>query len=306
MLAVMEFRFMGGSMGSVVGEKITRAVERGARAPAAADRGLGLGRRAHAGGRALAHADGEDLGRPRPPARRRALPYISVLTDPTTGGVTASFAMLGDINIAEPGRLIGFAGPRVIEQTIRQSLPEGFQRSEFLLEQGFLDLVVAARASSRRRSRRCLRHLQQPAPLRRPATRMRSPAAILSRLEAFGIRLGLESMATCSRALGDPQRRFPVVLVAGTNGKGSTSALLAVDPPRRRATASASTPRRTSSASSERIRVDGRVIEPRAGAASSSGGRVGARRSGHAARPTSRRSPSPPSWLRGEGASTSR
>ena len=75
----------------------------------------------------------------------REIPYISVLTDPTTGGVTASFAMLGDLNIAEPGALIGFAGPRVIEQTIRQKLPEGFQRSEFLLEKGFLDAVVHRR-----------------------------------------------------------------------------------------------------------------------------------------------------------------
>jgi acetyl-CoA carboxylase carboxyl transferase subunit beta len=94
-------------------------------------------------------------------ARLRAarLPYISVLTDPTTGGVTASFAMLGDLNIAEPGALIGFAGPRVIEQTIRQSLPEGFQRSEFLLEHGFLDLVVK-RAQMKETLGRCLRHLR--------------------------------------------------------------------------------------------------------------------------------------------------
>ena len=86
------------------------------------------------------------------------LPFLSVLTDPTTGGVTASFAMLGDLNIAEPGALIGFAGPRVIEQTIRQSLPEGFQRSEFLLEHGFLDLVVP-RAELKESVARCLRHL---------------------------------------------------------------------------------------------------------------------------------------------------
>jgi acetyl-CoA carboxylase carboxyl transferase subunit beta len=86
------------------------------------------------------------------------IPYLSVLTDPTTGGVTASFAMLGDLNIAEPGALIGFAGPRVIQQTIRQSLPEGFQRSEFLLAHGFLDLVVA-RAEMKETLARCLRHL---------------------------------------------------------------------------------------------------------------------------------------------------
>jgi acetyl-CoA carboxylase carboxyl transferase subunit beta len=91
--------------------------------------------------------------------RTARLPYLSVLTDPTTGGVTASFAMLGDLNIAEPGALIGFAGPRVIEQTIRQSLPEGFQRSEFLIEHGFLDLVVQ-RAELKETIARCLRHLR--------------------------------------------------------------------------------------------------------------------------------------------------
>ena len=90
--------------------------------------------------------------------REARVPYVSVLTDPTTGGVTASFAMLGDLNIAEPGALIGFAGPRVIEQTIRQSLPEGFQRSEFLLEHGFLDLVVK-RTELKETLARCLRHL---------------------------------------------------------------------------------------------------------------------------------------------------
>jgi acetyl-CoA carboxylase carboxyl transferase subunit beta len=86
------------------------------------------------------------------------IPYLSVLTDPTTGGVTASFAMLGDLNLAEPGALIGFAGPRVIEQTIREELPEGFQRSEFLLEHGFLDLVVP-RDQLKTTLARCLRHL---------------------------------------------------------------------------------------------------------------------------------------------------
>ena len=89
--------------------------------------------------------------------RDARLPYLSILTDPTTGGVTASFAMLGDVNLAEPGALIGFAGPRVIEQTIRQSLPEGFQRSEFLLEHGFLDLVVP-RHDLKQTAATCLRH----------------------------------------------------------------------------------------------------------------------------------------------------
>jgi acetyl-CoA carboxylase carboxyl transferase subunit beta len=143
-VAVMEYAFIGGSMGVVVGEKITRAIERaiaercpvvivccsgGARMMEGA---LSLMQMAKICG-ALARLD------------KARLPYIAVLTDPTTGGVTASFAMLGDLNIAEPKALIGFAGPRVIEQTIRQKLPDGFQRSEFLLDKGMLDLVVDRR-----------------------------------------------------------------------------------------------------------------------------------------------------------------
>ncbi len=143
-VAAMEYEFIGGSMGVVVGEKITRAIER------AIERRLPVvivccsgGARMMEGARslmqmakicgALARLD------------RARLPYIAVLTDPTTGGVTASFAMLGDLNVAEPRAQIGFAGPRVIEQTIRQKLPEGFQRSEFLLEKGMIDLVVDRR-----------------------------------------------------------------------------------------------------------------------------------------------------------------
>jgi acetyl-CoA carboxylase carboxyl transferase subunit beta len=143
-VAVMEYSFIGGSMGVVVGEKITRAAEMalakrwpliviscsgGARMMEGA---LSLMQMAKVSA-ALARLD------------RARLPFISVLTDPTTGGVTASFAMLGDLNIAEPKALIGFAGPRVIEQTIRQKLPEGFQRSEFLVEHGMLDLIVDRR-----------------------------------------------------------------------------------------------------------------------------------------------------------------
>jgi acetyl-CoA carboxylase carboxyl transferase subunit beta len=143
-VAAMEYAFIGGSMGVVAGEKLTRAVEMalerrqaviivscsgGARMMEGA---LSLMQMAKISG-ALSRLD------------RARLPYISILTDPTTGGVTASFAMLGDLNIAEPKALIGFAGPRVIEQTIRQKLPEGFQRSEFLAEHGMLDLVVDRR-----------------------------------------------------------------------------------------------------------------------------------------------------------------
>ncbi|HEV2852490.1 MAG TPA: acetyl-CoA carboxylase, carboxyltransferase subunit beta [Thermoanaerobaculia bacterium] len=157
MLAVMEYRFMGGSMGSVVGEKITRAAERAAERkwPLVVVSASG-GARMQEGVLSLMQMAKISAALARLRAAR--LPYVSVLTDPTTGGVTASFAMLGDLNIAEPGALIGFAGPRVIEQTIRQSLPEGFQRSEFLLEHGFLDLVVQ-RSEMKETLARCLRHL---------------------------------------------------------------------------------------------------------------------------------------------------
>lgn len=143
-ISAMEYSFIGGSMGAVVGEALARAVERATRERkpliiVAASGGarmmegtislMGMAKISAA----LARMDDADV------------PYISVLTDPTTGGVTASFAMLGDLNIAEPGALIGFAGPRVIEQTIRQKLPEGFQRSEFLVQKGMLDAVVHRR-----------------------------------------------------------------------------------------------------------------------------------------------------------------
>ncbi len=143
-ISAMEYSFIGGSMGAVVGETITRAIEKATkeRIPIIIISASG-GARMMEGtislmtlakiSAALARLD------------QAGVPYISVLTDPTTGGVTASFAMLGDLNIGEPGALIGFAGPRVIEQTIRQKLPEGFQRSEFLLEHGMLDAVVHRR-----------------------------------------------------------------------------------------------------------------------------------------------------------------
>jgi acetyl-CoA carboxylase carboxyl transferase subunit beta len=137
----MEFRFIGGSMGAVVGEKVTRAAERAmeGKVPLVIVSCSG-GARMMEGTISLMQLVKVSAALARLDEVR--LPYISVLTDPTTGGVTASYAMLGDLNIAEPGALIGFAGPRVIEQTIRQKLPEGFQRSEFLLEHGFLDAVV--------------------------------------------------------------------------------------------------------------------------------------------------------------------
>jgi acetyl-CoA carboxylase carboxyl transferase subunit beta len=143
-VAAMEYGFIGGSMGVVVGEKITRAIERGlaARQPVVIVSCSG-GARMMEGALSLMQMAKVSAALAR--LDRARLPYISVLTDPTTGGVTASFAMLGDVNIAEPRALIGFAGPRVIEQTIRQKLPEGFQRSEFLMERGMLDMVVDRR-----------------------------------------------------------------------------------------------------------------------------------------------------------------
>jgi acetyl-CoA carboxylase carboxyl transferase subunit beta len=138
----MEYAFIGGSMGAVVGEVITRAVEEAqkTRTPLIIVSASG-GARMMEGVVSLMQLAKISAALARLDEAR--VPYISVLTDPTTGGVTASFAMLGDLNVAEPGALIGFAGPRVIEQTIRQKLPAGFQRSEFLLEHGMLDAVVS-------------------------------------------------------------------------------------------------------------------------------------------------------------------
>jgi acetyl-CoA carboxylase carboxyl transferase subunit beta len=140
-ICAMELKFIGGSMGAVVGEKITRAIERGMakREPVIIVSASG-GARMQEGAISLMQLAKISSALMRLDEAR--VPYISILTDPTTGGVTASFAMLGDLNIAEPGALIGFAGPRVIEQTIRQKLPAGFQTSEFLIDHGFLDAVV--------------------------------------------------------------------------------------------------------------------------------------------------------------------
>jgi len=140
-ICAMEPRFIGGSMGSVVGELIMRGIERAIaqNQPLIVVSASG-GARMQEGAVSLMQMAKISAGLMKLDEAR--LPYLSILTDPTTGGVTASYAMLGDLNIAEPGALIGFAGPRVIEQTIRQKLPEGFQRSEFLLQHGMLDAVV--------------------------------------------------------------------------------------------------------------------------------------------------------------------
>jgi acetyl-CoA carboxylase carboxyl transferase subunit beta len=140
-ICAMEYRFMGGSMGSVVGEKITLAIERciDKKEPLIIVSSSG-GARMQEGILSLMQMAKISAALAR--LAEAALPFISVMTDPTTGGVTASYAMLGDLNIAEPKALIGFAGPRVIEQTIRQTLPEGFQRAEFLVEHGMVDLIT--------------------------------------------------------------------------------------------------------------------------------------------------------------------
>jgi len=141
-VAAFEFQFMGGSMGSVVGEKFVRAVK------VCLEKDIPLVCFSASGGARMQEAlfslmqmakTSAALGR----LRKRGIPFISVMTDPTMGGVSASLAMLGDINVAEPNALVGFAGPRVIEQTVRETLPEGFQRSEFLLEHGAVDMIVS-------------------------------------------------------------------------------------------------------------------------------------------------------------------
>ncbi len=140
-VGVFDFSFMGGSMGSVVGEKLTRAIEKGieVKAPVMIFSSSGGARMQES---IISLMQMAKTSAALAKLKAAGIPFISILTDPTTGGVTASFAMLGDINMAEPRALIGFAGPRVIEQTIRQTLPDGFQRSEFLLEHGMVDMIV--------------------------------------------------------------------------------------------------------------------------------------------------------------------
>jgi len=156
----MDFGFMGGSMGAVVGEKVARAAE-----DALAERLPLIVVSASGGARmqegCLSLMQMAKISAALAQLHEAHIPFISIITDPTTGGVTASFAMLGDINIAEPKALIGFAGPRVIEQTIRETLPEGFQRSEFLLEHGMLDFVVE-RSKMRETLIQCLRFMVNP------------------------------------------------------------------------------------------------------------------------------------------------
>jgi acetyl-CoA carboxylase carboxyl transferase subunit beta len=156
-LAVMDFAFIGGSMGSVVGEKISRLGKR------CLEANMPLIILSTSGGARMMEGILSLMQMAKTSAilaqlHEKGIPFISILTDPTTGGVTASYAMLGDVHLAEPGALIGFAGPRVIEQTIKQELPEGFQRSEFLLEHGMVDVIVDRR-EMKQTLNRLLRHM---------------------------------------------------------------------------------------------------------------------------------------------------
>ena len=162
-VAAFEFKFMGGSMGSVVGEKFVRAVE------ASMENNIPLICFTASGGARMQEALFSLLQMAKTSAAltrlsKRGIPYICVLTDPTMGGVSASLAMLGDVHLAEPKALIGFAGPRVIEQTVRETLPEGFQRSEFLLEHGAIDMIVDRRQLRDKISSLCTMMMGQAAP----------------------------------------------------------------------------------------------------------------------------------------------
>ena len=160
-VSCFDFSFMGGSMGSVVGEKITRSIERGLqkRQPVIIISASGGARMQES---ILSLMQMAKTSAALAKLKRAGIPFVSLLTDPTTGGVTASFAMLGDLNISEPKALIGFAGPRVIEQTIRQKLPEGFQRAEYLLDHGMIDAIIP-RLEMRSKLASLLKMLHRPA-----------------------------------------------------------------------------------------------------------------------------------------------
>ena len=160
-VSCFDFSFMGGSMGSVVGEKITRSIERGLQKhqPVIIISASGGARMQES---ILSLMQMAKTSAALAKLKRAGIPFVSLLTDPTTGGVTASFAMLGDINISEPKALIGFAGPRVIEQTIRQKLPEGFQRAEYLLDHGMIDAIIP-RSEMRSKLASLLKMLHRPA-----------------------------------------------------------------------------------------------------------------------------------------------
>ena len=260
----MEPKFIAGSMGSVMGEKITRAIERSIaeQTPIVIISASG-GARMQEGAVSLMQMAKISAALMRLDEAR--VPYISVLTDPTTGGVTASLAMLGDLNIAEPGALIGFAGPRVIEQTIRQKLPEGFQRSEFLLKHGMLDARGATSANCKTYIAGALDFFCGPVnkvgryDLRRNPSGSSIPWATSSSLPNT---TWMRIARAARRHLDSPHLKGTrIVHVAGTNGKGSTCAMIE--------SALRAAGRRTGLYTSphlaeptERIRISGQPISP--------------------------------------------
>ena len=310
--AAQDFAFMAGSMGMYVGNAIVAAAERAVKLKAP------LVLFAAAGGARMQEGILSLMQMPRTTVavqmlKEAGLPYVVVLTHPTTGGVTASYAMLGDVQIAEPDALICFAGPRVIEQTIRETLPEGFQRAEYLLDHGMLDRVVAAQGPARRARvdpaaadaasrRRCSATCRRPPPAEagragraRAMTRHdRASDRVLERLTSLHpkvIDLTLGRIERLLAALGHPERRLPPVIhVAGTNGKGSTVAMIRAGLEARGRAASMSTPRRISRASTSASGSPGELIdEDRADRRCSSA----ARRRTAARRSPSSRSPPP-------------
>ena len=304
-VAAMEYGFIGGSMGVVVGEKITRAIERAiARRLPVVIVSCSGGARMMEGALSLMQMAKISAALAR--LDRARLPYISVLTDPTTGGVTASFAMLGDVNIAEPKALIGFAGPRVIEQTIRQKLPEGFQRSEFLLEHGMLDMIVDRRelkdtiapaaALRRRRAPRARRRRSVPSAARLPGVDVRSPRVALRPRAARHEVRPREHARGCAARSGIPNASFRSMLVAGTNGKGSVTAMVETRAPRRRAIASARYTSPHLERLEERFVIDGREVDTAALAAAVSTVRAAVERAAGA----------PGSWTRHRHSSSAR
>ena len=285
---------MGGSMGSVVGEKIARLGQRSLerKYPLIIVSASG-GARMQEG--VLSLMQMAKMSAVLAQLAERRIPYISILTNPTTGGVSASYAMLGDAILAEPGAVIGFAGPRVIKQTLGQDLPEGFQTAEFLLDHGMLDSVVHRRELKRTVSQ-LLRHMSGQAggdgvgdalsaPRRTTATR----STISSRARPADSSSASSGPSRCSSALGDPHRRYPSFHVAGTNGKGSS---VRDD----RGAARARKGLRVATYTSphlvdfrERMLVDGAPIP--AQTTSSSSSRAARRSSSDSARPSSRRRP---------------
>ena len=225
-LGVMDFAFMGGSMGSVVGEKIARLGQR------SLERKYPLIVICASGGARMQEGVLSLMQMAKVSAvlaqlAERRIPYISILTNPTTGGVSASYAMLGDAILAEPGAVIGFAGPRVIKQTLGQDLPEGFQTAEFLLDHGMLDQVVHRRSLKRDRQPAAAPHERQAAGVaggRRPDADYRAALDYLFARTTGAFKFGLERTRALLARSGRSAPAVPSLHIAGTNGKGSSVA----------------------------------------------------------------------------------